>query len=316
MIKKNENIIFCSVVMPVHNGERFLREAIESVLNQTYTNFEFLIIENCSTDSSLKIINSYNDSRIRLIVEPECGIVQGYNRGFKEAKGKYIVVHDQDDISSTIRIETLLSYVLKHDLDICGSSFSIINNKNEKIKEILPPIDKIKIMEQLFYDFFALFNPTLIINHKILSELNYFDTNFPIGSDYDFLLRSLEKYKIGNISSNLLSYRVHDDSSSKINKEIGKDIDFEISLIHFYKNIHLFNDSEYIKGRIYYYFGRYFKACHSFLNSINREGFRKVKIKYLLFSSVFAFPIYYLRKKNIFLNYYFNRIISFLKGEE
>ena len=76
-----------SVVMPVHNGEKFLREAIESVLNQTYKNFEFLIIENCSTDSSVEIIKSYNDSRISLIIEEDCGQVRAYNRGFKEAKG-------------------------------------------------------------------------------------------------------------------------------------------------------------------------------------------------------------------------------------
>ena len=110
-----------SVVMPVHNGEKFLREAIESVLNQTYKNFEFLIIENCSTDSSVEIIKSYNDSRISLIIEEDCGQVRAYNRGFKEAKGEYIFIHDQDDISHFERFEKQIEYITKNKVDICGS---------------------------------------------------------------------------------------------------------------------------------------------------------------------------------------------------
>jgi glycosyltransferase involved in cell wall biosynthesis len=169
-----------SVVMPVHNGEKFLREAIESVLNQTYTNFEFLLIENCSTDSSVEIIKSYNDQRIKLIVEEDCGIVQGYNRGFKEAKGEYIIVHDQDDISLPERIESQLYFLTRNKLDLCGSSFSIVNEIAEKVKNSKEnkPIDESCILFNkreidasyiiffnILYDYYVT-TVTLLINVK------------------------------------------------------------------------------------------------------------------------------------------------------
>lgn len=307
-MKYNELV---SVVMPVHNGERFLREAIESVLNQTYKNFEFLIIENCSTDSSVEIIKSYNDERIRLIIEDNCGIPNGYNRGFKEAKGKYVIIHDQDDISFPNRIEAQLSYIIEKKLDLCGSSFLIINDKNEKVKYVHPPITKKEIFNKILFDFSAVFNPSLILKKVVLEELNYFDVNLQVGSDYDFLLRSLENYKLGNNPKILLKYRVHKSSTSKKNSNLWKD-DLAISLKYFKKYKTQYNDKEFVLSKIFYFYGLNLKSSLLNIKSILKNGIVKEKIKYLSYTTVLVIPIYLLRKTNMFFDKGFNNFLNLI----
>src|SRR3990170_6306785 len=100
-----------TVLMSVYNGERFLREAIESILNQTYRDFEFLIINDGSTDSSREIILSYNDPRIRLIDnELNIGLTRSLNKGLRLARGKYIARQDADDISFRKRLEKQVAF--------------------------------------------------------------------------------------------------------------------------------------------------------------------------------------------------------------
>lgn len=298
-----------SVVMPVHNGEKYLREAIESVLNQTYKNFEFLIIENCSTDSSVEIINSFNDHRLRLINEHKCGVPHAYNRGFKEAKGEFIIVHDQDDISFPNRIESQINYLLKKQLDICGSGFVVINDKNEEIKRISPPTKNEEINEKIFFDFFAIFNPTLIIKKSVLEELGYFNTDLETGADYDFLLRSINKYLLGNNPDILLKYRYHNESTSKQNKNLWKN-EFNLSVKYFNRYQPELKDAKYVLSRIYYYYGFYTKSTFYNLLSIFEKGLSLIKLKYLLYTTVFALPIYLLRKTDMFFN---KRFVSFTK---
>ena len=315
VIENNE--IFCSVVMPVHNGERFLREAIESVLNQTYTNFEFLIIENCSNDSSVEIIKSYKDERIRLIIEEDCGIVQGYNRGFKEAKGEYIVVHDHDDVSFSNRIKSQLEYIISNQIDLCGSSFIIINDRGEEIRKIYPPLKKEKIVERILFDFFALFNPTLILKKSLLEKLNFFDIKKPIGSDYDFILKSINGFECGNNPELLLKYRVHKNSTSKKNdKTISVKYDFEISLHYFALYKSMYSDPDFILSKINYYYRKNFKATSLMIRSILVKGIKKEKIKYLSYTTILALPLYLLRGMDLFFNKRFNQFLDFFRKKD
>src|SRR5690242_9380591 len=98
--------------MPVYNASSYLREAIESILNQTYSNFEFIIINDGSTDNSLEIIRSYHDPRISVVNnETNLGIIKTRNKGLKLAKGKYIANMDADDISLSSRLEKQVQYL-------------------------------------------------------------------------------------------------------------------------------------------------------------------------------------------------------------
>lgn len=102
---------FISVLMPVYNCENYIREAVESILNQTYANFEFIIIDDASTDQTVAIIQSYKDKRIHLVVKPKnSGLTNSLNYGLTIAKGKYIARMDGDDISLPNRFQNKLKF--------------------------------------------------------------------------------------------------------------------------------------------------------------------------------------------------------------
>ena len=111
-----------TVLMPVYNGENYLSETIESILSQTYKDFEFLIIDDCSTDNSIKVINSYNDDRIKLVKSlKNRGQSMTMNEGLKLAKGKYIARIDQDDISYKNRLKTQIDKIYGLKKTILGT---------------------------------------------------------------------------------------------------------------------------------------------------------------------------------------------------
>lgn len=122
-----------SVIMPVYNAEKYLREAIDSILFQTYTNFELLLINDGSTDRSKDIILSYNDKRIRYIEnETNLKLIATLNKGIDLATGEYIARMDADDISSTKRLETQMNYMLKHpNVDLCSTWGYMITEKGD-----------------------------------------------------------------------------------------------------------------------------------------------------------------------------------------
>ena len=124
-----------TVLMPVYNASLFLREAIESILNQTYKNFEFIIINDGSTDSSLQIIESFKDPRIKLVNnERNLGIIKTRNKGLQLAKGKYIANMDADDISLPTRLEKQFTFLEKNpDVAVIASKLVLINQNNDEI---------------------------------------------------------------------------------------------------------------------------------------------------------------------------------------
>ena len=106
-----------SVLMPVYNCEKFLKKAIDSILNQTFDNFEYIIINDGSTDNTLNIIKSYKDKRIKIINNSKnLGISRSLNKGIRQAKGEYIARHDSDDISDLNRFKLQLEYLGKKKL--------------------------------------------------------------------------------------------------------------------------------------------------------------------------------------------------------
>ena len=122
----------------VYNGEKWLRECIESVLNQTYKNFEFLIINDGSFDNSLKIIKEFAllDKRIKYITHENIGLTKSLNIGLNASRGDWIARIDCDDIALPKRLELQLSYILKENISVVGCQSILINNDDSKKKEI------------------------------------------------------------------------------------------------------------------------------------------------------------------------------------
>ena len=133
-----------SVLMPVYNGEKYLSEAIESILNQSFLDFEFIILNDGSTDNSLNIINRYKnkDARIKLVSRENKGVVFTRNELIDLAMGDWIAWMDQDDVSHVDRLKEQLIRLKNQAADVCGSHWFIINETGKLIDARLMPLNK------------------------------------------------------------------------------------------------------------------------------------------------------------------------------
>ena len=160
-----------TVLMSVYNGERYLHEAIESILNQTFTDFEFLIINDGSTDSTRDIITSYTDSRIRLIDnEQNIGLTKSLNKGIDLARGKYIARMDADDISMPERLEVQYNFLEKNiEYSLVSSGAYLIDENNNQIGELYRPYNYEMILGYIFF-FNPIIHPSVLFEKKEIIE--------------------------------------------------------------------------------------------------------------------------------------------------
>src|SRR3989344_7437597 len=206
-----------TVLMPVYNGKKYLREAIKSILNQTFRDFEFLIINDGSTDKSAEIIKSFNDARIRLERnETNLGLIKTLNKGLGLAKGKYIARMDCDDISLPKRLSIQVNFMEKHpEIDVCGSWVKVMGLKQEFVNKYPQNHEEARAY-LLFNTPFA--HPSVIIRKEVMEKhkLKY-DENYKHAEDYELWSRIINYAKVSNIPKVLLHYRMHDESVSKKN---------------------------------------------------------------------------------------------------
>lgn len=196
-----------TVLMSVYNGKLYLRQAIESILNQTYQNFECIIIDDCSTDSSLKIINSYDDSRIKVLHNNlNFGLSRSLNIGLSLSQGDYIARMDADDISLPQRFDVLKRYMDNNpDVGICGSWAETIEKSPRKLT---PDCSPENIRTELFFHNIII-HPSVIIRKSVL-EGNHLEYNEKLlfAQDYDLWVKCSKYTKITNIPEFLLRYRI------------------------------------------------------------------------------------------------------------
>ncbi len=208
-----------SVIMPVYNAEKFLKDSIESVLNQTFKDFEFIIVNDGSTDNSLNIIESYidKDSRIKIINQENSGVSVARNVGIKNASGEYIAFIDSDDIWVNNKLELQMEEFIKDpELKICGARAKVINDENQEIGKFnYPPLSYFKIRLDSYYK-----NPfitsSLIIKKEILKDNKLFRQKMKLCEDYEFITKYIHKNKSINIDKYLVYYRIHINSSSRV----------------------------------------------------------------------------------------------------
>ena len=252
-----------SVLMPLYNGEKHLAEAIESVLKQTYTDFELLIIDDCSTDVSVKIINSYDDRRIRLVQNKKnLGQSASMNKGLRFAKGIYIARMDQDDISRLDRLEEQIYFIKNKKCGIVGSWAYIIDGDSNLTSYVQHPIEKNSIIDALGVNC-ALSHSSVMFNKKDIINIGGYSEDFMIAMDWDLWIRAINNnLDIQNIPDYLVSIRKHDKQASNSNN----------GLINLYKeSIRLIYDSRSLilsksncKAALGWEY--YFKICLSFYN--------------------------------------------------
>lgn len=228
------NNILISVVMSVYNGEKYVSEAIESILNQTYGNFEFIIINDGSTDKTDDILNFYlkNDDRIKIFNNIQNkGLIYSLNKGLEIAQGKYIARMDADDISENNRFEKQIEYLEKNKhIALCGTYIKIFKNSNILLRKVMrteTDFRKIKF-KLLFRNYIA--HPTVMIRKEIIDRYNLkYNCEDKGMEDYGLWLH-LSKYEnIAIISESLLKYRV---SNFSITSNVIKNIDYYKSILN------------------------------------------------------------------------------------
>jgi len=204
-----------TVLMPVYNGERYLRQSIESILNQTFKDFEFLIVDDASQDSSRDIIRSYADGRIRLIENADnLGLVKTLNRGLLLAEAEYIARQDQDDISHPTRLEKQAAFLNDHpEIVLLGTRVNNIDGNGRSCKSYGYYIvtSELAIRWQVMFD-----NPfvhsTVMMRSQIVRQMGGYDDHFGYCEDYDLFSRLAQSYKATNLKEILCDYRFHPDS--------------------------------------------------------------------------------------------------------
>lgn len=202
-----------SVVMPAYNAEKYVSEAITSIISQTFTDFEFIIINDSSADSTKQIIESFSDPRIKLINnERNQGVAQSLNIGISAAKGKYIARMDADDISLPERLQTQFNFMERNpDIDICGSWIETFGDRNEIVKKPLVHSD---IRDTTFFSC-SMTHPTVIFKRDLNIQ---YSSDFPRAEDYDLWCRKINELKFANIPEVLIRYRLHEYQVSSANK--------------------------------------------------------------------------------------------------
>lgn len=210
-----------SVVMPVYNGEKYVGEAIKSILNQTFTDFEFLIIDDGSTDHSVEIIKSYKDNRIRLLQNPtNYGIVYSRNKGISEAKGVYVAMFDCDDISCSSRLQEQVNFLdINSDFGMVGAGISIIDSKNNLTgNEYICKAPSEKIPSLLLFS--NCFAQSSVMVRKNLLKLECYRESYRLAEDYDLWVRLSYITKMCNLPKVLILYRVHGNNTSCKNGQL------------------------------------------------------------------------------------------------
>jgi glycosyltransferase involved in cell wall biosynthesis len=216
------NMPLVSVIMPVYNAGEFLVPAIESILNQTYKNFEFIIVDDASTDASWEIIKRYASrfpkriTAIRLAKNLNSGGDRCANEGIKKTRGTYIARMDADDIAVPERLAKQVSFLeSRPEIFLVGSSAHVINANGKTVGEKIEPTTPREI-KNMFFSVHPLIHPTCMFRRMITpTEPFTYYINYNANNDYYTFYRLLcSGYKFANLPEKLLYYRIHDSNAT------------------------------------------------------------------------------------------------------
>ena len=213
-----------SVLMPVYNTkEVYLRASIESILNQTFTDFELIIVNDGSTNNAEEVVLSYKDDRIKYFKQENQGIVGALNNAWSKASGKYIARMDSDDIAYPERFAKQIKFLEENpEYSLVGSWAKIIPSNN-----VIKLPQDIKIMDLLADCMFI--HPSIMFNKADFEKFNLqYETGFEYAEDYCMYARAVKYLKMTNLQEVLLDYRVYPENSSSKNRDVRIKSSFKV----------------------------------------------------------------------------------------
>jgi len=273
-----------SIIIPCYNAEKYIAETIQSVINQTYSNWELIIVNDGSTDNSVTIVNQLleNDNRLQLINKPNSGVSDTRNKGLEVASGELVTFLDADDVWHITNLEKKVKFFTSTDYDVVYSYCQMIDEQSKPIDKILKGENNLKIAD--FLSLKANYNTApsgIVFKKEVLHKIGGFDVNLSNNADQDILIQSLANgFKIGVISEVLWNYRIHPENMSKNVELLEKD------------SIYLFRKCE--KQQLFHSY--WFKQqCFSNLYLILagswwKNGNNKLRGLYFLFLAVISYP--------------------------
>jgi len=205
-----------SVVIPTHNYGRFLGEAIQSVLDQTFKDFELIVIDDGSTDNTKEMVDSFKDPRIRYMYQEKCGQSAAYNAGIQASSGEYIALMDSDDILLREALEKCVNILDSHPEAAFSYSQAYHMDINGRVQSLfIPPCKysciregKDEIRELVFSNHIS----APAIRRSCLDEVGVFNPAFAVSEDLDLWIRLAKKWSVAYIAEPLIKYRVHANS--------------------------------------------------------------------------------------------------------
>lgn len=190
-----DNMNLISIITVVYNGEKYLGDTIQSIINQSYENIEYIIIDGGSTDGTIDIIKKYEDKIDYWISEKDNGIYDAMNKGIKQSKGEIIGIVNADDFLFLDTVEKIVKKYNTEKFDYTYSSLDYIDEKGNVLDQIASiGIDNFKYK---IFKHMPFLHPTMFIRKKVYDEIGLYDTSFKIAADYDFVLRILKNKYIG-----------------------------------------------------------------------------------------------------------------------
>lgn len=219
--------IYISVVLSTYNEEKYIAKSIQSILDQTYPYFEFIIVNDGSMDSTLQIVKSFTDPRIVVIDKPNSGLPDSLNRGIAAAKYDWIARMDGDDIATHDRFERQVSYI-KDDSGVIGGQFISINEMGNPIsgKVSNKPLTYAKCRSALLFGMSPLAHPTVLVKKELLIKYGGYDVNFRAAQDVELWSRLVPFVKIINIPDQILYYRQHTNNITNKRKDLQRKLAF------------------------------------------------------------------------------------------
>lgn len=208
-----------SVIMPVHNSVRYLRQAVSSILSQSFTDFEFIIVDDASTDGTREILDCFQDNRIQVLNNTtNIGIARSLNRGVQAARGRYIARMDGDDVASPDRLARQVAFLDHHpDITLVGSWARLWGRSLPLLQK--KPVGCEAVRAALLFDT-PFVHPSVVFRRdRMLREQLFYDPTFVRAQDYDLWSRMSDKCLMDNIPLPLLRFRIHKQSATNTGHE-------------------------------------------------------------------------------------------------
>jgi len=278
-----------SILLPVFNSERYLKETLNSILYNTYNSFELIIVNDGSTDATIDIIKEYKDKRIFLYNKINSGLIDSLNFGLKKCSHNVIMRMDGDDIILPNKIENQLRYFKKSGSILAGTSGYLIDSNGNKRAPIDLPIEHNYIIKSMLKMSSSFIHPSVMFYKDAVLKVGGYDSNFKHAEDFDLFLRLSKIGKISNMSERLIYLRKHENNISLLNAEeqikntiISKDI-------YKHNNDYFINKSTYSKFRQKIensFFNRIYIKVHLLIVKVENNNLKKNSF-ILLFLKVF-----------------------------